>query len=294
MGRTKRPEHTQTPKNSQQRPLDGFLQPQAGSSGSSSSPKMATSPASEQEIPALSRIESSLRDLTASAVTKSDLQAITTAIQETLRTEIAGIRTELTSQAGRITAVEEASEALTARVAATDTAVAHQGEMLLSVRRHLEDVDNRGRRCNIRVRGVPETEGPEDAVAILTELFCSLLQPSPPTEIEFERAHRALRPRTVEEGPRDLICCLHSFPVKNTIMLKARERHQNRWLTLRWPEEVPRFMGELDLPSPPVPDWILGSLNPQPRPQRGPRQRGMRAPPVQRAGGRGDPTSPEE
>ncbi|CAH2251668.1 Hypothetical predicted protein, partial [Pelobates cultripes] len=173
---------------------------------------MATSPASEQEIPALSRIESSLRDLTASAVTKSDLQAITTAIQETLRTEIAGIRTELTSQAGRITAVEEASEALTARVAATDTAVARQGEMLLSVRRHLEDVDNRGRRCNIRVRGVPEAEGPEDAVAILTELFCSLLQPSPPTEIEFERAHRALRPRTVEEGPRDLICCLHSFP----------------------------------------------------------------------------------
>ncbi|CAH2312664.1 Hypothetical predicted protein [Pelobates cultripes] len=175
-------------------------------------------------MPALDRIEGTLRDLRASMVTKADLQAITTTIQDTLRTEVAGIRTELTAQAGRITAMEEANAALAAHVAATDTAVARQGEMLFSMRRHVEDVDNRGRRCKIRVRGVPETEGRENAEEILTELFRSLLQPSPLPEIEFERAHRTLRPQAAEDGPRDLICCLHSFPVKNTIMAKAQER----------------------------------------------------------------------
>ncbi|CAH2277303.1 Hypothetical predicted protein [Pelobates cultripes] len=243
MGRTKRPEQSQTPRHSSQGPLDGFLHPQTGASGGSASPKMAASSTSGQERPALDRIEDTLRDLAAAMVTKSDLQANTTTIQDTLRTEIAGIRTELTAQAGRITLMEEANAALTTRVTATDMAVARQGEMLLSMRRHLEDVDNRGRRCNIRVRGVPEAEGTENAMEILTELFCSLLFPTPPPEIEFERAHRALRPRNMEDGPRDLICCLHSFP---------------------------------------------------PRPQRGPRQRDVRAPPAQHPGRRGDPTSPEE
>ncbi|CAH2284469.1 Hypothetical predicted protein [Pelobates cultripes] len=221
MGRTKRPEQPQTPRHPSQGPLDGYLQPQTGTSGDSGSPKMA---APSTSGPALDRIESTLRDLAAAMVMKTDLQANTTAIQETLRTEIAGIRTELATQAGRITVVEEANAALTTRMAATDTAVARQGEMLLSMRRHLEDVDNRGRRCNIRIRGVPETEGSENVIEILMELFRSLLHPTPLPEIEFERAHRALRPCNVEEGPRDLICCLHSFPVKNTIMLQRSNR----------------------------------------------------------------------
>ncbi|CAH2312284.1 Hypothetical predicted protein [Pelobates cultripes] len=95
---------------------------------------MAAPSTSGQEGPALDRIEGTLRDLAAAMVTKTDLQANTPAIQETLRTEIAGIRTELTAQAGRITVVEEANAALTTHMAATDTAVARQGEILLSMR----------------------------------------------------------------------------------------------------------------------------------------------------------------
>ncbi|CAH2276357.1 Hypothetical predicted protein [Pelobates cultripes] len=275
MGRTKRPEQPQTPRHPSQGPLDGYLQPQTGTSGDSGSPKMAAPSTSGREGPALDRIESTLRDLAAAMVTKTDLQANTTAIQETLRMEIAGIRTELTTQAGRITVVEEANAALTTRMAATDTAVARQGEMLLSMRRHLEDVDNRGRRCNIRIRGVPETEGTKNVIDTLMELFRSILYPTPLPEIEFERAHRALRPRNVEDGPRDLICCLHSFPVKNTIM-------------------IPQFMETMGLPTPLVPNWILGPLGPQPRPQRGPRQREVRPRPAPHTGRRGDPTAPEE
>ncbi|CAH2297157.1 Hypothetical predicted protein [Pelobates cultripes] len=284
---------------------------------------MAPPSPSGTESTALDRIEERLRSLTASMATKDDLKTLTTTIQDTLRAEMAGIRAEVTAHAGRITLQEEATEALTTRVATADTAIARQGTMLLSMRRHLEDLDNRGRRCNIRIRGIPEAEGPpEDVVEILTELFQSILQPTSPQHIEFERAHRTMRPRTLEDGPRDLICCLHSFPVKDTIMRKARERptwpyrgsqvalyndlspitlearralrpvttalrerditykwgfpfallarHQNGWISLRWPEEVPRFMEELGLPAPTVHNWILGTWAPTQRPQRGP------------------------
>ncbi|CAH2277881.1 Hypothetical predicted protein [Pelobates cultripes] len=132
---------------------------------------MAAASASGSENMALEIIEDKLRDLTTSMVTGVDLQTLTATIQETMRTEVAGIRMEVAEQAGRITATEEAIAALTTHVASTDTAVTRQGEMLLSLHRHLEDVDNRGRRCNIRVHGVPETEGEENAEKVLTELF---------------------------------------------------------------------------------------------------------------------------
>ncbi|CAH2285560.1 Hypothetical predicted protein [Pelobates cultripes] len=296
---------------------------------------------------ALERIEDRLGNLTASMATKDDLKSLTTAIQDTLRAEIAGIRSEVASHAGRISRMEEAAEALMVRQTSADTAIARQGTMLLSMRRHLEDLDNRGRRCNIRILGVPEDEGTaENVVDILTEIFQTILQPTSPEHIEFERAHRITRPRSLEDGPRDLICCLHSFPVKDTIMRKARERptwpyrgaqvalyndlspitleargalrpvtaalrdrnisykwgfpfallarHHNGWISMRWPEDVPRFMEELGLSTPVVPNWILGPTAPVPRPQRVPRRREARSPSVQPARRRRNPTSPEE
>ncbi|CAH2248810.1 Hypothetical predicted protein [Pelobates cultripes] len=120
--------------------------------------------------------------------------------------------------------LEQTTEAHTNKLTATDMAVARQGEVLLAMRRHMEDLDNRGRCCNIRTRGVPESEGEENAEEILTELFQTLLPVTPPQRFKFERAHRALRPRSLEDGPRDLVCCLHSFPVKDSIIRKARER----------------------------------------------------------------------
>ncbi|CAH2300689.1 Hypothetical predicted protein [Pelobates cultripes] len=98
---------------------------------------MAPAPSQGPENTAPERIEGTLQELTTAMATKADLQAITATIQETLRTEVAGLRTELAVHAGRITAMEEVDAALTARMASTDIAVARQGEMLLTMRRHL-------------------------------------------------------------------------------------------------------------------------------------------------------------
>ncbi|CAH2320926.1 Hypothetical predicted protein [Pelobates cultripes] len=254
-----------------------------------------------------------------SVATKAGLQTLSTTIQDALQEEMVGIQTEVAPQAGHIEAPEHSTEAQSTRIAATDTAVSRQGEMILAMRRHLEDLDNRGRKCNIRIQGITEAEGGENVEEVLSGLFRLLLQNEAPQHFEFKRAPE---PYDHAHWRRDPICCLHSFPVKDAIMQKAREcptwsyhgaqvslyndlspimmqarwalrpvtsalrdrnitykwgfpfallaRHQNGWASARWPEEMPRFLEELGLPPILVTNWVLGSLEPKPRPQRAP------------------------
>lgn len=47
------------------------------------------------------------------------------------------------------------------------------------------------------------------------------------TDIEFVRAHRALAPRPPDTAPpRDIICCLQNFPLKEEILNKARRNER--------------------------------------------------------------------
>ncbi|CAH2293001.1 Hypothetical predicted protein [Pelobates cultripes] len=141
--------------------MDGFVQTQPESSGEASSPNMAPTAPSPREPhgAALERIGDELRTMAAAMVTKTDLLVLTTTIQDALRAEMAGIRAEVTAQTGRIQELEQSQGTHAARHQATDTALARQGELLLHMRRSVEDLDNRSRRCNIRVQGVHEHEG---------------------------------------------------------------------------------------------------------------------------------------
>ncbi|CAH2311975.1 Hypothetical predicted protein [Pelobates cultripes] len=319
MGRNRRTEQPQTPRDShpssQQGLMDGFLQPLRGAAGGSLGlpPRSPRSPTSMGgcESSTLERISEELRTMAAAMATKADLLTLTTTIQDALRAEMAGIRTEVSAHVGRIQALEHVVETHTVRQTATDTAISRQGELILHMRRHLEDLDNRGRRCNIRIRRIPEPDGGEDVENVLTDLFNTILGADAPQSFDFERAQRALRPWSLEEGPRDVICYLHAFPIKDKIMRKAREqptlpfrgnpvslyndlspltlearralrpvtavlsknnitykwgfpfallaRHNGTWKAARWPEDIPRFLEELNLPPTSITNWVLAA-----------------------------------
>lgn len=69
------------------------------------------------------------------------------------------------------------------------------------MQRHVEDLDNRGRRRNLRVRGLPEAIEGEQIAPTVTGIFNGLLNRPPPTPIDMERIHRALRPKGRETDP---------------------------------------------------------------------------------------------
>ncbi|CAH2322102.1 Hypothetical predicted protein [Pelobates cultripes] len=208
--------------------MDGFVGTPVSTLHEPHTPNMApTSPAStcSGEQVTLADIGAELRRMTALMVTKEDLTRASDTLHAALKAEVAGIKSDIARQDTRITAIEQRAETAESQWQATDTAIRRQGDLILAMRRHLEDLDNRGRRNNIRVRGVPEADGAGENIAeSLTQLFRIILREEAPDHFRFDRAHRALRPRTADGTPRDIVCCIHSFTLKEQIMLKARSR----------------------------------------------------------------------
>ncbi|CAH2319589.1 Hypothetical predicted protein [Pelobates cultripes] len=164
MGRTKRQETQHTPRAAPPAPpsgpMDGFLQTPLGPSreahGSKMAPVSPASSCSEPDQPTLADIGAEIRRLAANMVTKADLHSLTATLTTSLTSAVSALRTDMEAQDGRIQMLE--TQALESQRCATaaDTALTRQGNMLLAQRRQIEDLDNRSRRSNIRVRGVPE------------------------------------------------------------------------------------------------------------------------------------------
>ncbi|CAH2273905.1 Hypothetical predicted protein [Pelobates cultripes] len=104
-------------------------------------------------------------------VTKEDLRVLSENLHAAIRREVTTLKADITEHSNRIQAVETTSQALTAQVEAANLAITRQGNMLLAMRHQTEDLDNRGRRSNIRVQGLPEPDGEEEVEATLQALL---------------------------------------------------------------------------------------------------------------------------
>lgn len=99
----------------------------------------------------------------------------------------------------------------------------HLKEQNLLLQSHLEDKENRDRRSNLRIRGIPETV--LDLQATMTALFQEL-QPGIPVErLEMDRVHRALAPRKTNGPPRDIIVTFHYYRTKEQLLAAARGKN---------------------------------------------------------------------
>ncbi|CAH2292685.1 Hypothetical predicted protein [Pelobates cultripes] len=100
---------------------------------------------------------------------------------------------------------------------------------LTDLRLHVEDLDNRSRRNNIRIRG-REPIGPENLKEILTPLFNLILHRPPEAPLYIDKVHRALRPKPPPSAPpRDVICYIQDTQLKEDIMKEARTERSWRY-----------------------------------------------------------------
>ncbi|CAH2223395.1 Hypothetical predicted protein [Pelobates cultripes] len=123
---------------------------------------------------ALSQILVDIAAISASMLTRRDKSEMVAELRAVIREEIAAVRADLTALEHRVDALDAERLQKTHRQQAVDMATRRQGNLLLDLRRQVEDLDNRGRLNNIRVRGLPEAEG-EMPHEILTSLFTHLL-----------------------------------------------------------------------------------------------------------------------
>lgn len=148
-------------------------------------------------------------------------------IKDTLTAAIVDLRLDIHALADRVQDVEKVSaQHGTVLCRVTQKVDAHILQ-LRDLQRHVEDLDNRGRHHNLRVRGLPETVEAEQLTATVTGLFNNLLDRPAQTIVEMERIHGALRPKGRDtDPPRDVVCCLVDYKLKEDILHKARNRIQ--------------------------------------------------------------------
>lgn len=155
-----------------------------------------------------------------------DLRSVAEDIKATFFAAITDLRRDVQVMTVRLDDLEETTTRHDTSIQHLQTSSQAQSSQLRDIQRHMEDLDNRGRRHNIRVRGIPESVENAQITKATIAIFNDLLGRPPETPIEFERLHRALRPRGREsDPPRDVICCLINFQLKEEILHRARDRH---------------------------------------------------------------------
>ncbi|OCT91750.1 hypothetical protein XELAEV_18014815mg [Xenopus laevis] len=127
----------------------------------------------------------------------TDLKHAIHAETAVLQQEIAVVRVTLEDLEGRITHNDTATDLNTKILLKHDQAI-------LDLRRHTDNLKNRSRRCNIRIRGVPESVPIEELHDMALKLFLEVLNVTEPPTIE------------------DILCCLACFEIKEQILQKAR------------------------------------------------------------------------
>lgn len=148
-------------------------------------------------------------------------------INSTFSAAITDLKSNLLVLTEKMASAEAAGKQREKSICRLEKVTSSHSNHFIEMNRHLEDLDNRGRRSNIRVRGIPETVDNDQITPAFQRVFNSLLERPEDTAIEFVRAHRALRARGPDNmPPRDIICCLQSFALKEDIMQKARSNDQ--------------------------------------------------------------------
>uniref|UniRef100_A0A8C5LX27 LINE-1 type transposase domain-containing protein 1 n=2 Tax=Leptobrachium leishanense TaxID=445787 RepID=A0A8C5LX27_9ANUR len=153
-------------------------------------------------------------------------------------THMREMRTYLAGEIDRSTKIMQADlMALGTRTAALETRVDDMADahnvvvdgtnMLLrrveDIEIQMEDLSNRTRRNNLRIRGLPEGAGEGSLADLVRDLLRPLAPDLPDQAWILDRAHRALRARRAEdERPRDVIVRFLHYSTKELILRNNR------------------------------------------------------------------------
>lgn len=133
-------------------------------------------------------------------------------------TQIQALGARVCEAEDRIASVETVADSLQSKVTRLEKQVSGMLE-------HIDDLDNRGRRCNVHLVGLPEgTEGPDPVRFIEKWLPDYLKMTTRKGRIKLDRAHRSMAPKPgPEQRSRPIILKFHNFADKQLVMNAARK-----------------------------------------------------------------------
>ncbi|CAH2252559.1 Hypothetical predicted protein [Pelobates cultripes] len=145
-------------------------------------------------------LESDFRAILPTLLTKADLEALSDRLSQVIRSELSQVKADIANMDARLTVTEADTRALREDTDAAVSTITGCESSLTHITTWVDDLDNRSRRMNL-----------------------SLALGGQQPRIGLVRAHRALRaPPAPGEQPRDIICCLDNFILKEDILRNAR------------------------------------------------------------------------
>uniref|UniRef100_A0A8C5QII1 Transposase n=1 Tax=Leptobrachium leishanense TaxID=445787 RepID=A0A8C5QII1_9ANUR len=209
-----------------------FFEDSPTSGATSQKSKMAPAPAPSRDSSAAGSptpsedADLSVRDILRSLPTKEDLASLLAKLESSFAARLDAVVADVRHVGARVQDLEGDRETTEDRLTRLETGLNSHTLYLQRFHRALDDQDNRGRRNNLRLRGLPESpDGKEMLTEILRPIFNSLLRRPIDTPIHFDRAHRSLKPKgTPNMTPRDVICRLHYYRQKEDILQAARRQ----------------------------------------------------------------------
>lgn len=168
------------------------------------------------------------------------------ALITTIRGEISALKSELVSELrASISEVKSVIATHTTQIADIETSLTDADKRLLvlehkcsqleasnsSLRLKLDDLENRGRRKNLRVIGIPEDSEKGRPSEFMSTFFEAVFGAGKLSRAPvIERAHRSLAPKPQpNQRPRPMIVRFHHFPIKEEILRHSRSQTQLRY-----------------------------------------------------------------
>lgn len=156
--------------------------------------------------------------------TKTDIESLLSRTETQHHKEIQEVRGELQTLSTRLSAGETSVSDLEHRVADLEHLQNAHIDAATMLHLHMEEREDRSRRNNLCLRGLPEMTGHEDLAVTAADIFHKLPGDTLPQKLEFDWIYRALGPCSADPNrPRDVICRLHHCSHIETITRKAWE-----------------------------------------------------------------------
>lgn len=182
---------------------------------------------------ALRILDPSMQTLLKSLPTRQDLDTVLNAklevqterLEQFVEQKIHKVQEEVSKIATKLSEVEE--DLRNVKEIIKDTAEATQDTKngVTNLALQVLDLENRNRRDNIRIRGIPESVGQEELGEIVTSILNYYLDRPPNEPVKIERMHRVAGSRSARGGPpRDVVCKLHHYPQKDAIIRAGWEK----------------------------------------------------------------------
>lgn len=154
---------------------------------------------------------------------KEMLMSLQTSLMTDLSSLFSKISTEMHSMDNRISNMERGMTECSATVNDIIDAVDDIKDEQHWVRAKLADLEDRSRRNNVKLRGVPESIPLNDLPKYAKDLIHTILPDAAPRDIVIDRIHRIAKPSHLAASvPRDVLMRIHFFHIKEKMMSEAR------------------------------------------------------------------------